>query len=132
MSIDELKEFIIPFSWMIPYTGILHGVASWFDITLGDRVLSTCPNLERTHWHQIRLLLREPLAVNSGSIIDGQIHFKVNNMRSYNINLELKNGENIRKGTYYLHEQTYFFDTPNLQADLKPEMVGLYEDLNQI
>lgn len=90
MSIDELKEFIIPFSWTMSFTGVIHGIASWFDITLGDRVLSTSPHLERTHWHQIRLLIKDPLAVNVGDVVNGQIHFKVNSMRSYDINLEIQ------------------------------------------
>ena len=132
MSIQELKEFVIPFSWTVSYTGIIHGLASWFDITLGDRVLSTSPHAERTHWHQIRLLLKDPLAVNVGDVVSGSIHFKVNNMRSYDITLDIQMGKLYRSGVYLLHEQSYYFDAPALQADVTPEMIGLYENSNKL
>jgi histone-arginine methyltransferase CARM1 len=131
MSIDELKEFVIPFSWTMTYTGIIHGLASWFDITLGDRVLSTSPHLERTHWHQIRLIIKEPVAVNIGDVVHGNIHFKVNNMRSYDINLKIQMGNIVRTGKYLLHEQSYYFDAPNYQGDVTPEQMGLYENLSR-
>jgi hypothetical protein len=48
-------------------------------------------------------------------------------MRSYDIDLEIQMGSIFRTGKYLLHEQSYYFDSPNLQGDMTPEMVGLYE-----
>lgn len=148
ISVQELKNFVIPFSWVMDYTGIIHGIASWFDISLAGFVLSTAPHLERTHWHQIRLLLKEPLAVNASQTVHGWIHFKVNEMRSYDIQLEMAVGAETplpspplhmdfvklppdgcirRSGFYYLHEQSYYFDTQPVPETSKPEMLGLYE-----
>lgn len=58
VTMEALKEFVIPFSFVASYTGLMHGMASWFDIDLAGHTLSTAPNLERTHWHQVRLLLK--------------------------------------------------------------------------
>ena len=34
MTIDSLKFFVIPFTWTMHHTGIVHGIAGWFDIDL--------------------------------------------------------------------------------------------------
>jgi histone-arginine methyltransferase CARM1 len=110
-TMEALKEFVIPFAFVASYTGLMHGIASWFDIDLAGYTLSTAPHLERTHWHQVRLLIKgvffsiiryatrrsynyctEPLAVNAGQTVRGWLHFVVNSMRSYNITLELVMG----------------------------------------
>ncbi|KAJ3344082.1 hypothetical protein HDU93_003245 [Gonapodya sp. JEL0774] len=78
------------------------GIASWFDIHFAPGAgsvipvtftLSTAPSAERTHWHQIRFLFKEPLAVNAGETIRGWFHLRVNDMRSYRVEAELVLGE---------------------------------------
>ncbi len=54
---ENLKTFTIPFTWSFPYTGVVHGIAGWFDIDLAGFNLSTAPSAERTHWQQVRFLL---------------------------------------------------------------------------
>lgn len=69
----------------------MHGLAGWFDInfigTQEDVVLSTAPECPKTHWYQCRLLLREPIAVNKGQRVVGNLHFTANNSFSYNVGI---------------------------------------------
>ena len=102
VEVDELKEITIPLQWKIKYTGIVHGLAGWFDCAFinpaspknssssvdsldeNDRIiLDTHPGLPMTHWQQIRFLLQDPLAVNAGDVIRGFFKMRVNEMRSY-------------------------------------------------
>ncbi|KAJ3282619.1 hypothetical protein HK104_010795 [Borealophlyctis nickersoniae] len=92
VTIQELQEIIIPFSWDIPFTGLVHGIAGWFDINLGGFILSTAPNAERTHWQQVRFLLKEPLAVNAYETVRGWMRLTVNSMRSYDVVAEIVTG----------------------------------------
>ncbi|KXS19758.1 S-adenosyl-L-methionine-dependent methyltransferase [Gonapodya prolifera JEL478] len=102
ITVSELKEFVIPIQWTANFTGILHGIASWFDIHFAPSAsaaipvvftLTTAPTAERTHWHQIRFLFKEPLAVNSGETLRGWFHLCVNDMRSYTVEAEVVLGE---------------------------------------
>jgi type I protein arginine methyltransferase len=54
----EIQDIVIPFTWVAQYTGLIHGIGAWFDINLGGYILSTAPHAEKTHWHQVRLMLR--------------------------------------------------------------------------
>ncbi|KAJ2763414.1 hypothetical protein H4S06_000101 [Coemansia sp. BCRC 34490] len=102
VSMDDLKEFVIPIQWEIKYTGVMHGVAGWFDLTFQARksaqhsdtvayptLMSTSPYSPPTHWQQVRLLFQQPLAVNAGQVVRGTISMKVNDERSYDILAEL-------------------------------------------
>lgn len=102
ISIKELQDIKIDFKWNINYTGIIHGIAGWFDIHLGKIVLNTSPSDEATHWQQVRFLLEEPLAVNALDVIEGSIHMVVNESRSYDIAGSMKI---ISKSTYSKSEQ---------------------------
>lgn len=46
---EELKNLSIPFTWVAQYTGLIHGIACWFDINLGGYILSTAPHSEKVH-----------------------------------------------------------------------------------
>ncbi|TPX30831.1 hypothetical protein SmJEL517_g05697 [Synchytrium microbalum] len=89
ISVQELQDFVIPVSWVSPFTGLIHGIASWFDINLGGYILTTAPNAERTHWQQVRFVLKEPLAVNAFETVRGWIRCSVNDLRSYTLTCEL-------------------------------------------
>ncbi|PVV03884.1 hypothetical protein BB560_001629 [Smittium megazygosporum] len=52
--------------------------------------LSTSPSHAPTHWQQIRLLLREPVAVNYGQKLVGSFTFTVNSKRSYDIKFDFE------------------------------------------
>ncbi|KAJ3026273.1 UNVERIFIED_CONTAM: Histone-arginine methyltransferase carm1 [Siphonaria sp. JEL0065] len=154
VSIAQLKDIVIPISWVPAYTGIVHGVAGWFDIDLCGFILSTAPNAERTHWQQVRFILREPLAVNAYEPIKGWFRMKVNSQRSYDIIIELSVGDKSvvsdpysswvtasptdcgdevtpsarnRRGKWALQEQTYWYSNDVMGADYnKPEFLNLY------
>jgi histone-arginine methyltransferase CARM1 len=111
VSVKELQDLTIPFRWVSNYTGIMHGVAGWFDllfapppyttsntqqnVNVPSTVLemSTGPAAERTHWQQVRFLFKEPLAVNANQVVRGWMRCIVNDMRSYTIYVEAVVGD---------------------------------------
>ncbi|CAG8491028.1 2589_t:CDS:2 [Paraglomus occultum] len=153
ITLSELQDFVIPFVWQSNYTGIIHGIAGWFDLHFAPSPLglpgtgidmTTSPLAERTHWQQVRLLLKEPLAVNAGQLIRGWLRCVVNEMRSYNLEAELVVGDchlsppnapepltkdyNRRRSKWQLHEQTYNYSYyPQPDATFRPEYNCLYE-----
>ncbi|KAJ3135594.1 Histone-arginine methyltransferase carm1 [Physocladia obscura] len=157
-TIEGLKDILIPISWTPQYTGIVHGIAGWFDIDLGGFILSTAPNAKPTHWQQVRFLLKEPLAVNAFETITGWFRMKINQQRSYDISVELTVGfqhacsdpyanhvssddEDVlpdieldlrnRRGRWALQEQVYSYVNEVYGADYsKPEMMSLYPPMN--
>ena len=91
----------------------MHGLGCWFDIyfdgTTKQLLLSTGPDSPTTHWYQCRLLLKDPIAVNKGQTISGNLTFDVNDKFSYNIKLRATlDGTNIEScNLIYLHDQMY-------------------------
>ena len=94
-------------------TSIMHGIGGWFDIHfIGSTktvILSTAPDQPGTHWYQCRLLFHEPIAVNKGQYISGEMHFQVNDKFSYNINMTARiDGTEIETSSKVnLHDQQY-------------------------
>ncbi|KAI8973800.1 S-adenosyl-L-methionine-dependent methyltransferase [Mycotypha africana] len=105
-TIEQLLDMTIPFQWTAHYTGLMHGVAGWFDLIFAPPPynetsknnndltstvieMSTGPAADRTHWQQVRFLFKEPLAVNAGQNIRGWMRCIVNDMRSYTIYVEV-------------------------------------------
>lgn len=133
VTMENLKEFTIPIDWRVSYTGLMHGIAGWFDISLCGHILSTSPSAGKTHWQQVRFLLKEPLAVNAGQSVQGSMHLVVNPQRSYTVTCTLRIADvpepfGVRKGTWALHEQTYWYQSDGAAAvDFKPEYHCLYE-----
>ncbi|KAG5457119.1 MAG: S-adenosyl-L-methionine-dependent methyltransferase, partial [Olpidium bornovanus] len=146
VTTDELRSFDVPVSWTVNYTGIVHGIAGWFDVlfeptpcmeadpVLFPRItLSTSPSQERTHWQQVRLLLPEPLAVNAGQHVRGTVRFRANDQRSYTISagIELVCGgvaAERRGHTWELQDQTYNYATVPFVTDeeYRPEHHCVY------
>ncbi|KAJ2750455.1 hypothetical protein GGI19_005099 [Coemansia pectinata] len=161
VTLAGLKEFVIPIDWQIKYTGLMHGVAGWFDLafvppasslhpgTKSSTVyMSTSPYSPATHWQQVRLLLKQPLAVNAGQVIRGQISMKVNDQRSYDMEARIialdeeeaatlteeglgllldSQKSRTRSALWYLHEQTYNYAyTGEPLEPAKPENANLY------
>lgn len=180
VTIEELKDITIPYKWVSTYTGLMHGVAGWFDLTFAPPPynqqsnsnnnisshsenepnttieMSTSPSADRTHWQQVRFLLREPLAVNATQAIHGWMRCIVNDMRSYTIYVELsldpsklsnpkdlnpkqfidstttQHDPLLRRGVWELHEQTYNYSyNPEIaQPPHQPEYACLYQPDN--
>ncbi|KAL0095424.1 S-adenosyl-L-methionine-dependent methyltransferase [Phycomyces blakesleeanus] len=108
VTLSELKDITMPYDWEADYTGLMHGIAGWFDLvfgpppyttnqeTLGTTVeLATGPMAERTHWQQVRFLFKEPLAVNATQRIHGWMRCIVNDTRSYTIFVEVTVGDSV-------------------------------------
>ncbi|GBC07493.1 hypothetical protein RclHR1_00750027 [Rhizophagus clarus] len=159
ITLEELRDFTIPFIWQASYTGIIHGIAGWFDLQFsppatiqnGNPItMTTNPTAERTHWQQVRFLLKEPLAVNAGQTIQGWMRCVVNEMRSYTIEAELLLNDgtsqlsdplsspspilnldyNRRRNKWRLHEQTYnysYYPQSGNDSIFRPEYSCLYE-----
>ena len=104
---QDLAHIVIPFSCRIARTALLHGLATWFDVDfLGSQravTLSTSPKAPPTHWYQLRLMLGQPLAVNAGQVVSGEVRMRVNARFSYDVDVfaqldgvTLPNGSAIR------------------------------------
>lgn len=90
IQIEDLLEIVIDVKMKSKYTGIIHGLAGWFTVNLTTQiVLSTFPSMPRTHWHQLKLLFPTPIALNKESMIDGKLIMRVNQHRSYDMELVL-------------------------------------------
>lgn len=100
----DLHDFKVPLDFTVDTTGICHGIAGWFDVHFFGglnvnsptncknslTVLSTAPEQPRTHWHQVRLVFKNPIALNRGQRLLGHARFTVNDQRSYNIVVQLE------------------------------------------
>ncbi|KAI8142652.1 S-adenosyl-L-methionine-dependent methyltransferase [Fennellomyces sp. T-0311] len=111
VTVSDLLDMTMPFKWSAAYTGLMHGVAGWFDLTFAPPPyggssndpnlinttieMSTGPAADRTHWQQVRFLFKEPLAVNSTQTIRGWMRAIVNDMRSYTIFVEVVVGDEV-------------------------------------
>ncbi|KAJ2758171.1 hypothetical protein IWQ57_006902, partial [Coemansia nantahalensis] len=162
VSMDELKAFSIPIEWHIKYTGVMHGVAGWFDLAFVPPAsalipctnshatyMSTSPAAPATHWQQVRMLLKQPLAVNAGQVVRGVARMATNDQRSYDITLRLvclDAGESaavvtdaalealldarqarVRTAVWYLQEQVYNYAyTGEVVPAPKPEGANMY------
>ncbi|KAG1228121.1 hypothetical protein G6F35_002419 [Rhizopus arrhizus] len=97
VTTQELQDITMPFNWTAQYTGLMHGIAGWFDLIFAPPPydqegavdadttieMSTGPAAERTHWQQVRFLFKEPLAVNSGQKIRGWMRCIPDTQRSF-------------------------------------------------
>lgn len=112
MNSNDLDEFSISLDWEMSVTGIIHGIGGWFNVSFPGSdypiTFSTSPHDDRTHWHQCKLLLEQPLAVNKGSKLRGNIKFTVNNERSYDIRLEISFDHIFIDQTFHLNDQQYW------------------------
>jgi len=110
-SVDSLKKFTVPFSFVINRNDTLHGLACWFDVgfmfpTSTTRVtLSTAPTAPITHWYQCRLLFQNPMLVRRGQVFAGTCLFVVNDHSSYNITVkaQLKGVGSEITNQFFLH-----------------------------
>ncbi len=138
VSVGELCAFTVPFAFTCTLTGLIHGLAGWFDVHfLGSatppRVLSTSPQSDTTHWYQVRFLLDHPIAVNIGQVVRGEMAFAANDQRSHDIEVRIgldgctpKRGVKVQR--YSLQEQQYWNLNQSALQPFSKEAVGLYED----
>jgi histone-arginine methyltransferase CARM1 len=63
---------------------------SQLDPTISSTYMTTSPYATPTHWQQVRFLFQEPLAINKGQKIVGEMLCEVNEFRSYTLTATVK------------------------------------------
>nr|XP_019585248.1 PREDICTED: histone-arginine methyltransferase CARM1-like isoform X4 [Rhinolophus sinicus] len=99
----DLHRVEIPFVFQMVQSGLIHGLAFWFDVAfVGSLVtvwLSTAPTEPLTHWYQVRCLLQTPLFAKEGETLSGKVLFVANKRQSYDIQITaLVNQTGFRSG----------------------------------
>ncbi|KAK2513806.1 hypothetical protein Q9966_016013 [Columba livia] len=88
---EDLHRVEIPFVFQMIHSGLIHGLAFWFDVAfIGSLVtiwLSTAPTEPPTHWYQVRCLLQTPLFAKEGETLSGKVLFVANKRQSYDIQI---------------------------------------------
>ncbi|KAK2871511.1 hypothetical protein Q8A67_024038 [Cirrhinus molitorella] len=88
---EDLHRLEIPFVFKLLQSGLIHGLAFWFDVAfVGSRMtvwLSTAPNEPLTHWYQVRCLLQTPLFAKMGQTLSGHVQLIANKRQSYDIHI---------------------------------------------
>ena len=113
VEVEELHQFTVDYVFRIDTTCLMHGIGGWFDIDfIGNSktiILSTAPDAPGTHWYQCRLLFHEPIAVNKGQYVSGELVFTVNDKHSYNVHMTARiDGTEVETASRInLHDQQY-------------------------
>ncbi|XP_066507298.1 histone-arginine methyltransferase CARM1 isoform X3 [Hoplias malabaricus] len=88
---EDLHRMEIPFMFKLLQSGLVHGLAFWFDVAfVGSRMtvwLSTAPHEPLSHWYQVRCLLQTPLFAKMGQTLSGQVLLIANKRQSYDIHI---------------------------------------------
>lgn len=87
----DLHRVEIPFVFPLLQSGLVHGLAFWFDLAfVGSKAtvwLSTAPSEPLTHWYQVRCLLQTPLFAKLGQTLSGTVLLTANKSQSYDIHI---------------------------------------------
>ncbi|KAM9766924.1 histone-arginine methyltransferase CARM1-like [Menidia menidia] len=74
---EEIHRVEIPFVFTLLQSGLVHGLAFWFDVAyLGSKTtvwFSTAPSEPLTRWSQVRCLLQTPLFAKLGQTLSGNV-----------------------------------------------------------
>uniref|UniRef100_UPI0037E84242 histone-arginine methyltransferase CARM1-like n=1 Tax=Semicossyphus pulcher TaxID=241346 RepID=UPI0037E84242 len=88
---EDLHRVEIPFVFSLQQSGLVHGLAFWFDVAyLGSKSavwLSTSPSEPPTRWSQVRCLLQTPLFAKLGQTLSGTVLLTANTRQSYDIHI---------------------------------------------
>ncbi|XP_067439075.1 histone-arginine methyltransferase CARM1 [Thunnus thynnus] len=88
---EDLHRMEIPFVFTLLQSGLVHGLAFWFDVAyMGSKStvwLSTAPTEPLTRWYQVRCLLQTPLFAKQGQTLSGTVLLAANNRHSYDIHI---------------------------------------------
>ncbi|GFN91332.1 histone-arginine methyltransferase carmer, partial [Plakobranchus ocellatus] len=89
----DLHVMDIPLTFTMMQSGMVHGLAFWFDCGfLGSDYpvwLSTAPTEPLTHWYQVRCLVQTPVLVKQGQTLTGKVKLISNTRQSYDVDIEL-------------------------------------------
>ncbi|ESN90760.1 hypothetical protein HELRODRAFT_108777 [Helobdella robusta] len=90
---SDLHDVDIPVRFKVQQSGMVHGLAFWFDVAFNGSQsviwLSTGPTQPLTHWYQVRCLLLQPIFARQDQILAGRVHLKSNMRQSYDVDIEL-------------------------------------------
>ncbi|XP_038164366.1 histone-arginine methyltransferase CARM1 [Cyprinodon tularosa] len=118
---EDLYRIEIPFKFHMMHSGLVHGVAFWFDVAFMGSVmtvwLSTAPTEPLTHWYQVRCLLQSPLFAKAGDTLSGTALLVANKRQSYDISIVAQVDQTGSKSSNLLDLKNPFFrytgTTPN-------------------
>ncbi|RXM91539.1 Histone-arginine methyltransferase CARM1 [Acipenser ruthenus] len=103
----------IPFKFHMMHSGLVHGLAFWFDVAfIGSVVtvwLSTAPTEPLTHWYQVRCLLQSPLFAKAGDTLSGTALLLANKRQSYDISIVAQVDQTGSKSSNLLDLKNPFF-----------------------
>uniref|UniRef100_G1U391 Histone-arginine methyltransferase CARM1 n=1 Tax=Oryctolagus cuniculus TaxID=9986 RepID=G1U391_RABIT len=87
----DLHRIEIPFKFHMLHSGLVHGLAFWFDVAFIGSImtvwLSTAPTEPLTHWYQVRCLFQSPLFAKAGDTLSGTCLLIANKRQSYDISI---------------------------------------------
>ncbi|XP_028310261.1 histone-arginine methyltransferase CARM1 isoform X3 [Gouania willdenowi] len=118
---EDLYKIEIPFKFHMMHSGLVHGLAFWFDVafigTMATVWLSTAPTEPLTHWYQVRCLLQSPLFTKAGDTLSGTAVLVANKRQSYDISIVAQVDQTGSKSSNLLDLKNPFFrytgTTPN-------------------
>ncbi|XP_032394008.1 histone-arginine methyltransferase CARM1 isoform X2 [Etheostoma spectabile] len=118
---EDLYRIEIPFKFHMMHSGLVHGLAFWFDVAFIGSVitvwLSTAPTEPLTHWYQVRCLLQSPLFTKAGDTLSGTAMLVANKRQSYDISIVAQVDQTGSKSSNLLDLKNPFFrytgTTPN-------------------
>ncbi|CAL8292906.1 unnamed protein product [Arctogadus glacialis] len=88
---ESLHRIEIPFVFRLLQSGLVHGLAFWFDVAFSGSSstvwLSTAPTEPLTQWYQVRCLLQTPLFAKLGQTLSGTVLMTTNQRHSYDIHI---------------------------------------------
>jgi len=110
---EDLHVMDIPLSFTVLQSGMVHGLAFWFDCGfLGSDYsvwLSTAPTEPLTHWYQVRCLLQTPVLVKEGQTLVGKVKLTSNARQSYDVDIEMSIPGTTNKSVNCLDLKNPFF-----------------------
>uniref|UniRef100_A0A8C7YGL1 Histone-arginine methyltransferase CARM1 n=1 Tax=Oryzias sinensis TaxID=183150 RepID=A0A8C7YGL1_9TELE len=115
---EDLYRIEIPFKFHMMHSGLVHGLAFWFDVAFMGSVmtvwLSTAPTEPLTHWYQVRCLLQSPpLHQSRGHALSAPLPHR----QSYDISIVAQVDQTGSKSSNLLDLKNPFFrytgTTPN-------------------
>ncbi|XP_069623232.1 histone-arginine methyltransferase CARM1 isoform X4 [Ranitomeya imitator] len=113
----DLHRIEIPFSFHMMHSGLVHGLAFWFDVAFIGSImtvwLSTAPTEPLTHWYQVRCLLQSPLFTKAGDTLSGTVMLIANKRQSYDISIVAQVDQTGSKSSNLLDLKNPFFSTPS-------------------
>ncbi|XP_049628727.1 LOW QUALITY PROTEIN: histone-arginine methyltransferase CARM1-like [Suncus etruscus] len=132
----DLHRVEIPFVFQMAQSGLIHGLAFWFDVAFAGSLvtvwLSTAPTEPLTHWYQVRCLLKTPLFAKEGETLSGKVLFIANKQQSYDIQIvALVNQTGFRSGNI-IDLKNPFFRILYKQSDIETKNAGKSNKVNSI